>query len=64
MSSYSLCEYDCDSFLGKFNWKGNIKAVLSATPDQELAIKKLRKKVSHGFLSSAGFLIVYFVKFS
>lgn len=30
---------------GKFNWKGNIKAILRASPDQELAVKKLRKKV-------------------
>ena len=31
---------------GKFNWKGNIKAVLKDAPEQELAVKKLRKKVS------------------
>lgn len=30
---------------GKFNWKGTIKAVLRRTPDNEIAIKKLRKKV-------------------
>lgn len=30
---------------GKFNWKGNIKAILRASPDQELPVKKLRKKV-------------------
>ncbi|XP_025854075.1 cell growth-regulating nucleolar protein [Vulpes vulpes] len=30
---------------GKFNWKGTIKAVLKQAPDNELAIKKLRKKV-------------------
>ncbi|XP_059236768.1 cell growth-regulating nucleolar protein [Mustela nigripes] len=30
---------------GKFNWKGTIKAVLRQAPDNEVAIKKLRKKV-------------------
>ncbi|XP_027622010.1 cell growth-regulating nucleolar protein [Tupaia chinensis] len=30
---------------GKFNWKGTIKAVLKQAPDNEIAIKKLRKKV-------------------
>ncbi|XP_012579697.1 PREDICTED: cell growth-regulating nucleolar protein isoform X2 [Condylura cristata] len=30
---------------GKFNWKGTIKAVLRQAPDNEIAIKKLRKKV-------------------
>ncbi|XP_027453930.2 cell growth-regulating nucleolar protein [Zalophus californianus] len=30
---------------GKFNWKGTIKAVLKQAPDNEVAIKKLRKKV-------------------
>ncbi|XP_073504540.1 cell growth-regulating nucleolar protein [Phyllobates terribilis] len=30
---------------GKFNWKGTIKALLRQAPDNELAIKKLRKKV-------------------
>ncbi|XP_042357945.1 cell growth-regulating nucleolar protein [Plectropomus leopardus] len=30
---------------GKFNWKGNIKAVLRESDDQELSVKKLRKKV-------------------
>lgn len=37
--------YFCFHFSGKFNWKGNIKAILRASPDQELAVKKLRKKV-------------------
>lgn len=31
--------------IGKFNWKGTIKAVLKQAPDNEIAIKKLRKKV-------------------
>ncbi|EPY77935.1 cell growth-regulating nucleolar protein-like protein [Camelus ferus] len=30
---------------GKFNWKGTIKAVLKQAPDNEMTIKKLRKKV-------------------
>ncbi|XP_012928598.1 cell growth-regulating nucleolar protein isoform X2 [Heterocephalus glaber] len=30
---------------GKFNWKGTIEAVLRQAPDNELAVKKLRKKV-------------------
>ncbi|XP_078534606.1 cell growth-regulating nucleolar protein isoform X1 [Lissotriton helveticus] len=29
----------------KFNWKGTIKAVLKEAPDNEMSIKKLRKKV-------------------
>lgn len=30
---------------GKFNWKGTIKAVLKQAPDNEISIKKLKKKV-------------------
>lgn len=30
---------------GKFNWKGTIKAILKQAPDNEVAVKKLRKKV-------------------
>lgn len=30
---------------GKFNWKGTIKAVLKQSPDNEISIKKLKKKV-------------------
>ncbi|XP_034626938.1 cell growth-regulating nucleolar protein isoform X1 [Trachemys scripta elegans] len=30
---------------GKFNWKGTIKAVLKQAPNNEISIKKLRKKV-------------------
>ncbi|KAM9678645.1 cell growth-regulating nucleolar protein isoform 1-T2 [Trichechus inunguis] len=30
---------------GKFNWKGTIKAVLKQAPDNEIAVKKLKKKV-------------------
>ncbi|CAJ0964582.1 unnamed protein product [Ranitomeya imitator] len=31
---------------GKFNWKGTIRALLRQAPDNELAIKKLRKKIT------------------
>ncbi|KAM7168976.1 cell growth-regulating nucleolar protein [Macrochelys suwanniensis] len=34
-----------DADKGKFNWKGTIKAVLKQTPNNEISIKKLRKKV-------------------
>uniref|UniRef100_A0A2R9BCT0 Cell growth-regulating nucleolar protein n=1 Tax=Pan paniscus TaxID=9597 RepID=A0A2R9BCT0_PANPA len=30
---------------GKFNWKGTIKAILKQAPDNEITMKKLRKKV-------------------
>ncbi|XP_005408897.1 PREDICTED: cell growth-regulating nucleolar protein isoform X2 [Chinchilla lanigera] len=30
---------------GKFNWKGTIKAVLRQAPENEVSVKKLRKKV-------------------
>lgn len=33
-------------FPGKFNWKGTIKAVLRDAPEDGIAVKKLRKKVS------------------
>ncbi|KAK5616439.1 hypothetical protein CRENBAI_011199 [Crenichthys baileyi] len=39
---------------GKFNWKGNIKAVLTESPDQELSVKKLRKKVLAAYYSFTG----------
>ncbi|XP_035517564.1 cell growth-regulating nucleolar protein [Morone saxatilis] len=39
---------------GKFNWKGNIKAVLRESPDQELQVKKLRKKVLSAYYSFTG----------
>ncbi|XP_029358600.1 cell growth-regulating nucleolar protein [Echeneis naucrates] len=39
---------------GKFNWKGNIKAVLRESPDQELPVKKLRKKVLAAYYSFIG----------
>ncbi|KAL3059059.1 hypothetical protein OYC64_011066 [Pagothenia borchgrevinki] len=39
---------------GKFNWKGNIKAVLKDSDDQELPLKKLRKKVLAAYYSFTG----------
>uniref|UniRef100_H3C1H5 Cell growth-regulating nucleolar protein n=1 Tax=Tetraodon nigroviridis TaxID=99883 RepID=H3C1H5_TETNG len=39
---------------GKFNWKGNIKAILRASPDQEVPVKKLRKKVLAAYHSFTG----------
>ncbi|XP_035007681.1 cell growth-regulating nucleolar protein [Hippoglossus stenolepis] len=36
---------------GKFNWKGNIKAVLKDSDDQELPVKKLRKKILAAYYS-------------
>ncbi|XP_048366098.1 cell growth-regulating nucleolar protein [Sphaerodactylus townsendi] len=39
---------------GKFNWKGTIKAVLRQAPDNEISIKKLRKKVLAQFYAVAG----------
>ncbi|XP_054679570.1 cell growth-regulating nucleolar protein isoform X1 [Grus americana] len=39
---------------GKFNWKGTIKAVLKQAPDNEISIKKLRKKVIAQYYTVAG----------
>ncbi|KAM9580531.1 cell growth-regulating nucleolar protein isoform 1-T1 [Guaruba guarouba] len=39
---------------GKFNWKGTIKAVLKQAPDNEISIKKLRKKVIAQYYATAG----------
>lgn len=39
---------------GKFNWKGNIKALLKESDDQELPVKKLRKKVLAAYYSFTG----------
>ncbi|XP_013815397.1 cell growth-regulating nucleolar protein [Apteryx mantelli] len=39
---------------GKFNWKGIIKAVLKQAPDNEISIKKLRKKVIAQYYAVAG----------
>ncbi|XP_041833972.1 cell growth-regulating nucleolar protein [Melanotaenia boesemani] len=45
---------DQDVSQGKFNWKGNIKAILKESPDQELLLKKLRKKVLAAYYSFTG----------
>ncbi|NXC26199.1 LYAR protein, partial [Campylorhamphus procurvoides] len=39
---------------GKFNWKGTIRAVLKQTPDNEISIKRLRKKVIAQYYAVAG----------
>lgn len=39
---------------GKFNWKGNIKAILRESADQEMSVKKLRKKVLAAYYSFTG----------
>ncbi|XP_070614226.1 cell growth-regulating nucleolar protein [Erythrolamprus reginae] len=43
-----------DKHQGKFNWKGTIRAVLKQAPDNELSIKKLRKKVIAQYYTVAG----------
>ncbi|KAK0135097.1 Cell growth-regulating nucleolar protein [Merluccius polli] len=43
-----------ESSKGKFNWKGTIKAVIRQSPDQELSVKKLRKKVLAAYYSFSG----------
>ncbi|KAG7494029.1 hypothetical protein JOB18_021540 [Solea senegalensis] len=45
---------DQTSSKGKFNWKGNIKAVLRDSPDQELSVKKLRKKILAAYYTFTG----------
>ncbi|XP_056129862.1 cell growth-regulating nucleolar protein [Lampris incognitus] len=39
---------------GKFSWNGTIKAVLKQTPEQELSVKKLRKKILAAYYSFSG----------
>lgn len=39
---------------GKFNWKGTIKAVLRQSPEEGIAVKKLRKKVLAAYYSFSG----------
>ncbi|NXY22147.1 LYAR protein, partial [Atrichornis clamosus] len=43
-----------DNKESKFNWKGTIKAVLKQAPDNEISIKKLRKKVIAQYYAVAG----------
>ncbi|XP_023781272.1 cell growth-regulating nucleolar protein [Cyanistes caeruleus] len=47
-------EEDVGTDKGKFNWKGTIKAVLKQAPDNEISIKKLRKKVIAQYYAVAG----------
>ncbi|XP_034023036.1 cell growth-regulating nucleolar protein isoform X2 [Thalassophryne amazonica] len=39
---------------GKFNWKGTIKVVLRNSPEQEMSVKRLRKKVLAAYYSFTG----------
>ncbi|KAK1175267.1 cell growth-regulating nucleolar protein [Acipenser oxyrinchus oxyrinchus] len=48
-------EVECDSEnKGKFSWKGTIQAVLKQSPEDEISIKKLRKKVLAEYYSVNG----------
>ncbi|XP_053111945.1 cell growth-regulating nucleolar protein [Hemicordylus capensis] len=50
----AVSEENEDEHQGKFSWKGTIKAVLKQAPDNEIAIKKLRKKVLAQYYAVAG----------
>nr|XP_028599400.1 cell growth-regulating nucleolar protein isoform X1 [Podarcis muralis]XP_028599402.1 cell growth-regulating nucleolar protein isoform X1 [Podarcis muralis] len=50
----SETEENEDQLQGKFSWKGTIKAVLRKAPDNELPMKKLRKKVLSQYYAVAG----------
>ncbi|KAM6440489.1 cell growth-regulating nucleolar protein isoform 2-T3 [Liasis olivaceus] len=52
--NYSGTEENKDGHQGKFNWKGTIRAVLKQAPDNELSIKKLRKKVIAQYYAVTG----------
>ncbi|XP_066488487.1 cell growth-regulating nucleolar protein [Tiliqua scincoides] len=41
----TVCEENEEEPQGKFSWKGTIKAVLKQAPDNEISMKKLKKKV-------------------
>ncbi|KAM9143122.1 cell growth-regulating nucleolar protein isoform 2-T2 [Pangshura tecta] len=45
METEEIEDADKDIFKCKFNWKGTIKAVLKQAPNNEISVKKLRKKV-------------------
>ncbi|XP_041132222.1 cell growth-regulating nucleolar protein isoform X2 [Polyodon spathula] len=48
-------EAECDSEdKGKFSWKGTIQAVLKQSPEGEISVKKLRKKVLAEYYSVNG----------
>ncbi|XP_062991712.1 cell growth-regulating nucleolar protein [Elgaria multicarinata webbii] len=50
----SETEENEDEHQGKFSWKGTIKAVLKQAPDNEISVKKLRKKVLAQYYAIAG----------
>ncbi|XP_015481043.1 cell growth-regulating nucleolar protein [Parus major] len=54
METENINEEDVGTDKGKFNWKGTIKAVLKQAPDNEISIKKLRKKVIAQYYAVAG----------
>ncbi|KAJ3601878.1 hypothetical protein NHX12_029640 [Muraenolepis orangiensis] len=45
---------DAPDTASKFNWKGTIKTVIRQSPDHELSVKKLRKKVLAAYYSFSG----------
>ncbi|XP_048460468.1 cell growth-regulating nucleolar protein [Rhincodon typus] len=47
-------EEDNEVKQGKFNWKRTIKIVLQQSPEQEISIKKLRKKVLSQYYAESG----------
>lgn len=50
--------------VGKFNWKGTIKAILKQAPDNEIAVKKLKKKVWRMNLDTAGEMWFFILKYA
>ncbi|XP_043918538.1 cell growth-regulating nucleolar protein [Protopterus annectens] len=52
--SSTVVEENEEEQRGKFNWKGTIKAVLKKAPDNELSIKKLKKKVLAQYYTVTG----------
>ncbi|NWU83145.1 LYAR protein, partial [Onychorhynchus coronatus] len=54
MKTENVTENTNDNEESKFNWKGTIKAVLKQAPDNEISIKKLRKKVIAQYYAVAG----------
>ncbi|XP_061439564.1 cell growth-regulating nucleolar protein isoform X2 [Rhineura floridana] len=50
----SETEENGDEHQGKFSWKGTIKAILKQAPDNEMSIKKLRKKVLSQYYAVGG----------
>ncbi|CDQ61979.1 unnamed protein product [Oncorhynchus mykiss] len=54
MCGCNRCQKCFKKVLSKFNWKGTIKAVLKQSPEEGLAVKKLRKKVLSAYYSFSG----------